>query len=365
METLEMINLFDGIYKNKTVLITGNSGFKGSWLALWLQALGANVVGYSIDEISSPSHFSLLKLKYKTHFKDILDRKSLETVFKKHKPEIVFHLAAQSLVRDSYKNPVETYEVNVLGTLNVFEAARRSGSVKAIVNVTTDKVYENIEKDVSYKETDRLGGFDLYSSSKACSEILSASYRRAFFSDYKTLITTARAGNVIGGGDWASDRLIPDLIRSVQAGSPAEIRNSSSIRPWQHVLEPLSGYLLLGQKLLSGEKAAASSWNFGPQEENCVQVSDLIGKMRSNWTDLKYRIPHNATTNMHEAGILKLDFRHSKKELGWNPVWGIDKTVEKTSNWYKAYFKNKSICSLKDLEEYIDDARKLKLVWCK
>lgn len=360
-----MINLFGNIYKNKTVLITGNTGFKGSWLALWLQKMGAEVIGYSLDDISSPSHFSLLKLNYTTYFNDILDKKFLERAFLKHKPQIVFHLAAQSLVRESYRNPVETYEVNVMGTLNVFEAARKCKSVQTIVNVTTDKVYENLEQNIAYKETDRLGGFDLYSSSKACSEILSASYRRAFFSNAAILLATARAGNVIGGGDWAKERLIPDLIRSMTKKKPAEIRNPYSIRPWQHVLEPLSGYLLLGQKLLKGEKKYADAWNFGPNEENCISVEDLLVRMKSKWPNVKYSIQKNRKNNLHEAGILKLDNTSAKKDLGWKPVWGIDKTIDHTSGWYKNHIENKVINSSNDLENYIRDARKLKLTWCK
>lgn len=360
-----MKDLFGGIYKNKTVLITGNTGFKGSWLALWLKELGAEVIGYSKDDVSSPSHYQLLHLNYTTYYKNILDRKVLNKIFLKHKPEIVFHLAAQSLVRESYHNPCETYETNVMGTLNVLEASRKCKSVRAIVNVTTDKVYENIEQHIFYKENDRLGGFDLYSSSKACSEILSTSYRSAFFSDNKILLATARAGNVIGGGDWAADRLIPDIMRSVSKKKTAQIRNPHSIRPWQHVLEPLSGYLLLGEMLLKGKTKFAGAWNFGPQGESCVDVSEVIRRMKSTWNKIKFIVSENKQKNLHEAGILKLDFSKATNVLGWNPVWNIDKTIDKTSQWYKKYFEKKTSDSLQHLQEYIADARKLKSVWCR
>jgi len=360
-----MKNLFGGVYKNKTVLITGNTGFKGSWLALWLNEMGANVIGYSINKVSSPSHFSLLNLKYKTYFKDILDKGSLKNVFLKHQPEIVFHLAAQSLVRESYLNPHETYEVNLIGTLNVFEAARKCKSVKAIVNVTTDKVYENLEKNISYKESDRLGGFDLYSSSKACSEILTASYRRAFFFDNKILLATARAGNVIGGGDWANDRLIPDLIKSTHSNKKAQIRNPYSVRPWQHVLEPLSGYLLVGQKLLEKKKTVADAFNFGPSEASCITTSEILNRMKKQWNKIDFRISENKNKNYHEAGILKLNYSKSKKELGWKPIWNIHETIVRTSQWYQQFYEKKHLLSHDDLNEYINSAIKQKSIWLK
>ncbi|MBI2966879.1 MAG: CDP-glucose 4,6-dehydratase [Bacteroidetes bacterium] len=359
-----MNNLFGGIYNNKTVFITGNTGFKGSWLALWLQKLGAEIIGYSIDLVSSPSHFPLLNLKYKTYFYDILDKRSLEKIFLKHKPEIVFHLAARSLVRESYRNPVETYKVNVTGTLNVFEAARKCGSVKAIVNITTDKVYENLERNISYKEGDPLGGYDMYSSSKACSEIMSASYRRFFFPDHKILLATARAGNAIGGGDWADDRLIPDLMKAVSKKRKISVRNPESIRPWQHVLEPLSGYLLLGQNLIEGKNEVARPWNFGPEEDGCITVSDVLARMKKYWNRVGFRNTKEKN-KLHEAGILKLDISDAKNKIKWNPVWNIDRALEKTACWYRNYYENKKIFSVDNIAEYVDDAHRKNLIWTK
>jgi len=255
------IKLFNGIYRNKTVLITGHTGFKGSWLSLWLKKLGAYVIGYSLKEYPNTKHFFELKLDVENIFADVRDRDTLKKAIITYKPDIIFHLAAQSLVRESYRDPIATYETNVIGTLNLLEAVRNCEAVKAIVNVTTDKVYENKKQDSGYKETDNLGGFDPYSSSKACSEILTSSYRDSFFNNnkHKILIASARAGNVIGGGDWANDRLIPDITRAVIKKEKVKIRNPASVRPWQHVLEPLSGYLLLGQKLLEGKKTFASA----------------------------------------------------------------------------------------------------------
>lgn len=354
------MELFGGIYKNKTVLITGNTGFKGSWLALWLIKLGANVVGYSKDTVSNPSHYSILELKHKTYFKNILDSKSLNTVFSEHKPDIVFHLAAQSLVRESYVNPIETYQTNVLGTLCVLEAARKCKNLKVFINVTTDKVYENIEALKPYKETDRLGGFDLYSSSKACSEILTSAYRNSFLKN-KFLLTTARAGNVIGGGDWAKDRLIPDIITATSQNKICEIRNPNSIRPWQHVLDSLSGYLLLSKKLLENKKEFIGAWNFGPAQNNGITVKELLQKSKKEWDNIQFSFLED--TNFHEASLLNISSLKANKLLGWKPVWSTNKAVEKTVNWYKNYYLNKAINTSNDLENYIDDAKKKKNNW--
>lgn len=363
MENLEIIGLFGGIYKNKRVLITGNSGFKGSWLSLWLQKLEAEVIGYSLNDITSPSHFSLLKLKHRTYFNNILDKKNLEKVFLKHQPEIVFHLAAQSLVRESYRNPTETYEVNVMGTLNVLEAARKCGSVKAIVNITTDKVYENLEENtISYKETDRIGGFDLYSSSKACSEILSSSYRRSFFSDNKTLLATARAGNVIGGGDWAEERLIPDLIRSISKKKSAKIRNPHSIRPWQHVLEPLSGYLFIGQKMLEGDTAISDCWNFGPANNESLSVIDVLKQSSKLWPAILFETATEQNI-LHEAQSLRLDCTKANTQLNWKPVWNTDQAIIKTIDWYKQFYEMGNINTELDLQNYVKEAIQLKSIW--
>lgn len=362
MEDLEIKDLFEGIYNNKRVLVTGHTGFKGSWLIFWLEKMGARVVGISLGEISRPSHYSLNKKGHISVYKDILDKKALKAAVKKYKPEIIFHLAAQSLVRESYRNPVLTYETNITGTLNLLEAARATPSVRAIINVTTDKVYENTERNIAYKETDRLGGYDLYSSSKACSEILSDSYRRAFLKESKVLLATARAGNVIGGGDWAIDRLIPDLIKSAVKNEITKIRNPNSIRPWQHVLEPLSGYLLLGQYLLKGDREFAASWNFGPATTDCISVKSVLKQMQKHWNAINYK-DENSDPGMHEAALLKLNCKKAGNKLKWKPVWSNEKAIERTVSWYKSYYINNKVNTASDLNAYIRDAVSQKLIW--
>ena len=274
--------MYNDIYKNKKVLITGHSGFKGGWLTLWLKFLGADVLGYSLEPNTNPSIFEELEIygRCRNVFGNILDEKQLNEAFKEFQPEIVFHLAAQPLVRLSYSEPILTYKTNVIGTLNVLEAARKCKSVKAFVNVTTDKCYENKEVKRGYTEDDPMGGYDMYSSSKGCVEIMSSSFRRSFLQDEKSYaLATARAGNVIGGGDWSLDRLVPDCIRSINKGINIEIRNPAAVRPWQHVLEPLGGYLLLGQKLIENGKKYAEGFNFGPNEESVLTVSEVSQKV--------------------------------------------------------------------------------------
>jgi len=353
--------MFDGVYKNRNVLITGDSGFKGSWLALWLNEMGANVVGYSKDIVSSPSHHMLLKQKYKTYYNDILDLKTLHQVFADHKPEIVFHLAAQSLVSESYTRPIETYATNVLGTLHVLEEARKSECVKAFINVTTDKVYENGETLKSFKETDRLGGFDLYSSSKACSEILSTSYRKSFLSG-GFLLATVRAGNVIGGGDWAKDRLIPDIMKAAADRKICEIRNPDSVRPWQHVLEPLSGYLVLGQKLLEKNQDYSGAWNFGPARNPGIQVKTVLEEIKKEWGEVNFAFTKNGEL-FHEASVLKINSLKAAELLGWKQVWDTGTAIKKTTNWYKNYYLRQLINTPDDLKIYVSDAKKKKISW--
>jgi CDP-glucose 4,6-dehydratase len=353
-----MDTLFQNIYNDKTVLVTGNTGFKGSWLAYWLLKMGAKVIGYSNDIPTEPSHFKHLALHMPTVFADILDTKQLDKCLEEHQPDIVFHLAAQSLVTDSYKNPSYTYNTNVIGTLNVFEASRKCPSVKAIVNITTDKVYENLEKDIAYNESDRLGGYDIYSSSKACAEILSSSYRNSFLNlneynkTHQILLATARAGNVIGGGDWAADRLVPDLIRASVLKQKVQIRSLNAVRPWQHVLEPLFGYLILGQKLLNGEVEFADAWNFGPQYEQCVSVNELLMKFKSKWEVIDWDIDVKQN-HFHEAGLLKLDSSKAIQKLNWKPAFDIDRTAEITLNWYRKFYENNTINTEHDLNEFI------------
>jgi CDP-glucose 4,6-dehydratase len=364
MESLEMTTLFGGIYKNKTVFITGHTGFKGSWLAEWLRLLGANVVGYALKSDTEPAHFNLLESDYIFILANINNVKALKKALKTHKPDIVFHLAAQSLVRESYKNPVLTYQTNVFGTLNLYEAVKSTPSVKAIVCITTDKVYDNKEWERAYTENDNLGGYDPYSASKACVEILSDSYRKSFFQD-KIPLATVRAGNVIGGGDWANDRLLPDIVRASRENKTVFIRNPQSIRPWQHVLEPLSAYLLLGQKLLTpslNQSQYATSWNIAPNLEDCQPVKNVLEKVKKQWANVDFHF-ENDKENLHEAHLLKLDTTKAKTVLQWQPIWQLDKAIEKTIEWYKAFYGNNKVLTHSQIASYIKDAKQANAIW--
>ncbi len=365
-----MQSLFSGIYKDKTVLVTGHTGFKGSWLCFWLKQMGAKVVGYSLEAPTTPNHFELLNLDITSIKGNIKDLEHLNTVFQTYKPDIVFHLAAQALVKYSYENPIETYETNVMGTLKVFEASRIN-NVKAIVNITSDKAYENKEWIWGYRENDPMGGYDPYSSSKGCADILATSYRNSFFNikDYKkthnTLIATCRAGNVIGGGDWAKDRLITDIMISVSQGKKVSIRNPKATRPWEHVLEPLSGYLHIGQKLLEEKVEFAEAWNFGPSDEGSITVEQVVQNVKKHWDKIDYEINQDPN-QLHEANLLKLDCSKAHILLKWKDVWDSDTTFEKTVKWYKAYYENnKEILTQNDLESYIADAKAKNIEWSK
>lgn len=333
--------MFNSVYKNKKVLVTGSTGFKGSWLTLWLQSLGAEVIGYALEPETEPSMFDKLALKHRinTVFANILDKEKLAKTINDFKPEIVFHLAAQPLVLRSYSEPVLTYETNVIGTLNVLMAAKDCESVKAFVNVTTDKCYENKEIQTGYKEDDPMGGYDMYSSSKGCVEIMSSSFRRSFLQGEQSFaLATVRAGNVIGGGDWAQDRLIPDCIKAINNNIPIEIRNPLAVRPWQHVLEPLSGYLLLGQKLLEYGNLYAQGYNFGPLEQSVLTVAQVAQKVVECYG--KGRVTVGEKKPFHEAGLLMLDITKAKAELGWTPSLNADEAIENTVDWYKKYYNN-------------------------
>lgn len=338
------------IYKNKKVFITGHTGFKGSWLALWLHSLGAEVTGYSLpaDELS---HFNLLQLPIKNYFEDINDEKKLAAAIKESKPDIIFHLAAQALVRDSYDDPITTYNTNVLGTLKVYYAALQAG-VQGLVSITTDKVYENHEWLWGYREVDQLGGHDLYSSSKACVELMTDSFRKSFLSSHQMYLATARAGNVIGGGDWARDRLIPDLVRNASQSKTTPIRNPKSVRPWQHVLEPLNGYMMLGEKLLLKDKNFCTSFNFGPETHDVASVDEMVILAKKSWDKVEAQFSADSQ-NKHEAGLLKLDITKAREVLGWKPVWDSKKATAMTVNWYKEYYQNKSLSSFENLKEFI------------
>jgi CDP-glucose 4,6-dehydratase len=320
----------------KSVLVTGHTGFKGSWLALWLHDLGARVAGYALPPPSSPSLHDLARMADLVDGVegDVRDLDRLREVFAARKPEIVFHLAAQSLVRPSYEEPVATFDTNVMGAINVLEACRYARSVRAVVMVTSDKCYENREWHWAYREDDALGGHDPYSASKACAELVTASYRRAFLNDHGPRVASVRAGNVIGGGDWARDRLVPDLVTALAAKRPAIIRNPASIRPWQHVAEPLGGYLLVAQRLYEGSSDAASAWNFGPHPESVQPVSVIADRVCELWGDgATWR--RDESQQPHEARTLTLDSAKARAALGWRPRLGHDVTLEWTVDWYK------------------------------
>lgn len=339
----ELIN--SKFWNGRRVFLTGHTGFKGSWLSLWLSELGAELTGYSLSPPTSPSLFVEAKAEkkmFKSTIGDIKDLKGLTAAMQNAKPEIVIHMAAQSLVHESYSNPIETYNCNVMGTINVFESILKTDSIKAVINVTTDKCYENKEWQWGYRENDRLGGHDPYSASKACSELISSSYNNSFFKEKKIALATARAGNVIGGGDWAKDRLIPDIIRGFIEHRTVLIRSPDSIRPWQHVLEPLSGYLALSERLISEPDKFSSSWNFGPNDNDAIPVSSLTEIMVNKWgRDSAWKCDDKLFP--HEAYYLKLDSSKSKALLNWLPSWNITNALDKTTEWYKAWNNNEDM----------------------
>lgn len=330
--------MFNNIYKGKKVFLTGHTGFKGSWLALWLTQLGAEVCGYSLSPNTTPSLFNELDIQNKISIStigNILDTEKLNNTVANFQPDIIFHLAAQPLVRLSYAEPVLTYQTNVIGTLNVLEAARKCSYVRAFVNITTDKCYENREIHRGYKEDEPMGGHDMYSSSKGCVEIMSSSYRRSFLENSYAM-ATARAGNVIGGGDWALDRLIPDCIRGINHGADIEIRNPVAIRPWQHVLEPLSGYLLLGQKLMEDGPKYADGFNFGPNEDSVLTVAEVAKRVTNFYG--KGNVIIGDKSPLHEAGLLMLNIEKAKRILGWHPSYTANEAIQKTVEWYKHFY---------------------------
>jgi CDP-glucose 4,6-dehydratase len=362
--------IFKNIYHNTRTLVTGHTGFKGSWLALWLTQMGAKVTGYSLQPPTEPNHFHLLDMDIVSTIGDVRDLEKLKQVFKEQRPAVIFHLAAQPIVRLSYKDPVETFSSNVMGTINVFEASRASGTVRAIVNVTSDKCYENREWPWGYREIDPVGGYDPYSASKGCAELITSCWRNSFFNrkDYgcahHTLLASGRAGNVIGGGDWAIDRLIPDMIRAVKQNEKVKIRNPHATRPWQHVLEPLSGYLLLGQKLLEGREEFADAWNFGPSEDGNATVGEIADQMKKAWPRIDYEI-NMISDQPHEAGMLRLDCSKTRTKLQWKPVWNGKTAVEKTALWYRNLCESNEVRSLADIHSYIADAKNKHISWTK
>jgi len=358
----ELVRSFDG----KTVLVTGHTGFKGGWLVLWLESLGARVIGYSLAPPTEPSFFN--KTRLGSHITDIrgdvLDFEELSRVIDKHHPDFVFHLAAQPLVRASYRNPRETFDVNVMGTANVLEAIRISRNPAICVCITSDKCYENREWEYAYRENDPLGGHDPYSASKGAAELVIAAYRQSFFAAPESgpvcELSSVRAGNIIGGGDWAEDRLVPDCIRSLAEGKIIRIRNPSAIRPWQFVLDPLFGYLWLAHNMKEHPKEYSGAWNFGPEYSNNVNVRAVSEKIIREWGCGALDETHQAT-DLHEAGLLKLDIAKSVTKLGWKPVYGIDDAIRKTVEWYKVDDSGTAdlyAFSRGQIESYLNDVNK-------
>jgi CDP-glucose 4,6-dehydratase len=336
-------------WKGKKVLVTGHTGFKGSWLSLWLQSLGANVAGFSLEPPTTPSLFEVAEVgeRMRSHIGDIRDFEFVRNVLKQEKPDVVFHLAAQSLVRYSYDNPVETYSTNVMGSVNLFEAIRQIDSVRAIVNITSDKCYENREWVWGYRENDPMGGYDPYSSSKGCAELVASAYRNSFFnpSDYAkhgVALSSVRAGNVIGGGDWAENRLLPDILHAIASGQKVLIRNPLAIRPWQHVLEPLAGYLLLAEKMWTSGQKFSEGWNFGPNDIDAKPVEWIVKKMTEQWGEgAAWELDNR--DHPHEAHYLKLDCSKANSLLGWYPRWNIEEALRQIVVWHRAYLAGENM----------------------
>jgi CDP-glucose 4,6-dehydratase len=366
MEALGLNQLFGGLYAGRRVLVTGHTGFKGSWLVLWLQALGAKVSGLALDPDTDPSHWQLLDLHLDQEARiDLRDAARVAAAVAAAAPEVVFHLAAQPLVRRSYREPAETFDTNVGGLVRLLDAVRSTPSVRVVINATTDKVYEPYSAPTGYREDDRLGGLDPYSTSKACAELISTCYRRSYFEHddgrgYPVQLVTARAGNVIGGGDWSEDRLVPDLIRAASNGQALRIRNPCATRPWQHVLEPLSGYLGAGQALLDGT-LVGGAWNFGPAADATLTVGDVVTRLQHEFPTV--RVENDAGPHPHEAVQLALDCSKAARELGWYPVWGAEMTLQRTAQWYRAFLEGNGTRSHDDLAAYVADARSTGLEW--
>jgi CDP-glucose 4,6-dehydratase len=366
LEMSDLGQLFGGTYRGRRVLVTGHTGFKGSWLALWLQQLGARVCGLALPAEGPLNHSRLLRLPLDEALVDLRNAALVRSALRRFEPELVFHLAAQPLVRRSYRDPVGTFDTNVMGLVHLLEAARATPSVRVVLNATTDKCYRNGESGQAFRETDPLGGHDPYSASKACAELVSASYRASFLSQddgrgHPVALATARAGNVVGGGDWGEDRLIPDLVRAATGAVPTRIRHPAAVRPWQHVLEPLAGYLCLGQRLLSDPLGAAEAWNFGPPPDAHRQVRQVIEAFAEAWPAVRFAIDQG--DHPHEALQLHLDCSKAEQQLRWHAVWDLPTTLQRSAWWYRRQHEHGSLCSHDDLHQYVADARQRGLAW--
>ena len=342
-------------WRDRSVFVTGHTGFKGGWISLWLSKLDAKVHGYSLAPPTTPNFFSETHLEHRLESStigDIRDLSKLTSALQTAKPSIVIHMAAQPLVRESYVSPVETFWINVIGTVNLLEAVRSIETVEAVINITTDKCYENQEWVWPYRESDRLGGYDPYSSSKACAELATAAYRNSFLAEAGVQLASVRAGNVIGGGDWATDRLIPDFLRAVDAGESLRIRSPNAVRPWQHVLEPLSGYLLLAERLVNEGAEFAEAWNFGPEEADSKPVSWILDRLCQKIPNANWVL--DGSPQPHEAGVLKLDSVKAKTKLNWAPRWSLDTALDKTVEWHQLWRECQSMAevSVHQIEAY-------------
>jgi CDP-glucose 4,6-dehydratase len=363
--------LFGGVYEGRRVLVTGHTGFKGSWLTRWLLDLGAHVTGYALEPPTDPALFDELDLAARIdhNIGDVRDLAHLRDVMAAAKPEIVLHLAAQPLVRLSYDEPVSTFETNVMGSVNVLEAARSVGSVRVVLNVTSDKCYENREWEFAYRENDAMGGYDPYSASKGCAELVTAAYRRSFFGDADSAsVATARAGNVIGGGDWALDRIVPDCVRALAAGEPIVVRNPDAVRPWQHVLEPTSGYLWLASRLFAGTHDYDGAWNFGPAASGNITVREVVETVLAEWGSGEWVGPEAGTRNPHEAHFLKLDCSKATDLLAWRGVWDAQQALRYTTSWYREYYADPSIAekiTTECVSAYVTRATELGAAWAR
>ena len=347
------------VYSNKKIIVTGHTGFKGSWLATWLKLMGSEIYGVSLNPSTKPNHYESLDIDIDSRIIDIRNYSLLEKNIKNINPDFIFHLAAQPLVRKSYNDPIETLETNIIGTANILNISRSLDNLKGVLVITSDKCYDNKEWSWGYREIDPMGGYDPYSASKGAAELIVSCFRKSFYSidefgkSHQTLIASSRGGNVIGGGDWSQDRLIPDVIRAISKNETMKIRNPNATRPWQHVLDCLSGYLLLGQKLLEKQKQYAQAWNFGPAYSDCIKVHDIVEKIQKLWPKFKFEVEKDFSAP-HEANFLKLDCSKAHSVLNWSPKYNFEKTLSETIEWYRNYYEEKTIITSNQIQSYME-----------